>query len=311
MREPARDGGGAADILRGFTRIGAGTLVSRLSGFVREVVTAAVFGAGTSMDVFVAAFTIPNLLCRILGETTVESAFMPLFRGIHARGEKERAWRLASRTTVNLTIALVVVVLLGILAAPLLVRVVASGFTGEVEAAAVRMTRLMFPFGLLIGLAALMGAILLSFGRYKVYSLAPVMLNIGIVGSVLLLAGRISYVSLAVGVLVGGFLQFVVQVPFVRRMARADGASIRLTEAGLRDADVHHVVSLSGPVVVASAIQRVGVIVDRTIASFLVPGSISSLYYSFRLVHLPYAILALAAGRAVAPLMAIPSACHW
>jgi len=292
------------DIVRGFTSIGTGTLVSRASGFAREVITAAFFGAGTSMDIFVAAFTIPNLLCRILGETTVESAFMPLFRGLHAKGETKRAWRLASRTVVNLTVALVVVVLVGIAAAPLLVRVVAHGFTGEVAEAAVFMTRLMFPFGLFIGLAALMGAILLSFRRYRVYSLAPILLNLGIIASVLALAGRISYVSLAVGVLVGGALQFLVQLPFASRLARRDGERLLRPGAGTRDADVRHVAGLSAPVVVAAAIQRVGVVVDRTIASFLVPGSISSLYYSFRLVHLPYAILALAAGRAVAPVLA-------
>ena len=292
------------DIVRGFAHIGTGTLVSRASGFAREVVTAALFGAGTSMDIFVAAFTIPNLLCRILGETTVESAFMPLFRGLHAKGETARSWRLASRTLVNLTVALVVVVLVGIAAAPLLVRIVAHGFQGEVAEATVFMTRLMFPFGLFIGLAALMGAVLLSFRRYRVYSLAPVLLNVGIIVSVLALAGRLSYVSLAVGVLVGGALQFLVQLPFVARLAARDGERLLRRGAGLDDPDVRHVAGLSGPVVVAAAIQRVGVVVDRTIASFLVPGSISSLYYSFRLVHLPYAILALAAGRAVAPLLA-------
>lgn len=303
MQDESRVGRGRA-VVRGFANIGLGTLVSRLSGFAREVVTAALFGAGTSMDIFVAAFTIPNLLCRILGETTVESAFMPLFRGLHARGETRRAWRLASRTTVNLTIALVIIVLIGIAAAPFLVKIVAHGFEGEVERATVYMTRLMFPFGLFIGLAALMGAILLSFGRYRVYSLAPVMLNVGIIASVLLLMNRLSYVSLAVGVLVGGLLQFLIQVPFARRLAGRDESRLVETGGGLRDPDMRHVASLSGPVVLEASIQRVGVIVDRTIASFLVPGSISSLYYSFRLVHLPYAILALAAGRAVAPLLA-------
>ena len=303
MPEAKRTSNGS-DIVRGFAHIGTGTLVSRVSGFAREVVTAAFFGAGTSMDIFVAAFTIPNLLCRILGETTVESAFMPLFRGLHARGETSRAWRLASRTVVNLTVALVVIVLVGVAAAPLLVRIVAHGFTGEVAEAAVFMTRLMFPFGLFIGLAALMGAVLLSFRRYRVYSLAPVLLNIGIIVSVLTLSGRLSYVSLAVGVLVGGALQLLVQVPFASRLAAGDGERLLRRGAGLDDKDVRHVATLSGPVVVAAAIQRVGVIVDRTIASFLVPGSISSLYYSFRLVHLPYAILALAAGRAVAPVLA-------
>jgi putative peptidoglycan lipid II flippase len=291
-------------IVRGFAHIGIGTFVSRLSGFAREVVTAAFFGAGTSMDIFVAAFRIPNLLCRILGETTVESAFMPLFSGLHARGEKQRAWRLASRATINLTIALVVVVTVGMAAAPLLVKVGAHGFEGEVERATIYMTRLMFPFGLFIGLAALMGAVLLSFRQFRVYSLAPVMLNVGIIASVLLFMNRLSYVSLGIGVLVGGLLQFLVQVPFARRLAARDGAKLLSPGVGMRDDDMKQVASLSGPIVLEASIQRVGVIVDQTIASFLVPGSISSLYYSFRLVQLPYAILALAVGRAVAPLLA-------
>jgi len=121
---------------------------------------------------------------------------------------------------------------------------------------------------------------------------------------VLALSGRISYVSLAIGVLIGGALQFLVQLPFATRLARQDGERLLAAGGGLGDDDTRRVAALSGPVVAAAAIQRVGVVVDRTIASFLVPGSISSLYYSFRLVHLPYAILALAAGRSVAPVLA-------
>jgi putative peptidoglycan lipid II flippase len=291
-------------VVRGFTAIGFGTLVSRLSGFAREVVTAATFGAGTSMDIFVAAFTIPNLLCRILGEGAVESGFMPLFKGTHARGEVRRAWRLAGRTANALALALLLIVIAGIAGAPALVSIVAHGFPSEVAREAVRMTRLMFPFGLAIGMAALMGAILLAFGRFRVYSLAPVLLNVGIVGAVLTLAGRLSYTSLAVGVLAGGSLQFLVQVPFARSAARGDGEPLFRRGLGLSDPDLRRAASLTGPVVLASAIQRAGVIVDRTIASFLVPGSISALYYAFRLVHLPYAILALAAGRSAAPALA-------
>ncbi|MBD3349304.1 MAG: murein biosynthesis integral membrane protein MurJ [Candidatus Eisenbacteria bacterium] len=291
-------------LIRGFASIGAGTLVSRVSGFAREVVTAALFGAGTEMDIFVAAFTIPNLLCRVLGESSVESGFMPLFKGTHAAGETGRAWRLAARTANWLAIALTAITLAGVAAAPFLVSVVAHGFEGDVARATVRMTRLMFPFGVAIGLAALMGAILLAFGRFRVYSLAPVLLNVGIIGSVLALSGSIGYVSLAVGVLVGGFLQFAVQVPFVRALAGRDGERAFRAELAPGDRDVRRVAGLTAPVVVESLVQRAGVIVDRTIASFLVPGSISSLYYSFRLVHLPYAILALAAGRSVAPALA-------
>jgi putative peptidoglycan lipid II flippase len=291
-------------VVKGFTDIGFGTLVSRLSGFAREVITAAVFGAGTAMDVFVAAFTIPNLLCRILGEGAVESGFMPLFKGMHARGEVRRAWRLAGRTANTLALVLLAIVIAGIAGAPILVSIVAHGFPADVARETARMTRLMFPFGLAIGMAALMGAVLLAFGRFRVYSLAPVLLNVGIVGAVLTLAGRLSYTSLAVGVLAGGALQFLVQVPFARAVARADGERLFRRGLGLADPDVRRAASLTGPVMLASGIQRAGVIVDRTIASFLVPGSISSLYYSFRLVHLPYAILALAAGRSAAPALA-------
>ncbi|MBD3366551.1 MAG: murein biosynthesis integral membrane protein MurJ [Candidatus Eisenbacteria bacterium] len=290
-------------IVRGFADIGLGTLVSRVSGFAREVVTAAVFGAGTSMDIFVAAFTIPNLVCRVLGETAVESAFMPLFRGLASKGERHAAWRLAAHTLNALTIVLIALVVLGIAASPLLVRLVATGFEGEVFEETVRMTRLMFPFGLVIGLAALMGAILLAHRRYRPYSLAPVMLNVGIIGSVALLSGELSFYSLGVGVLIGGSLQFLVQTPFARRLARRDGERLFRPGAGLRDENMRHVRRLAGPVLASAVIQRLGTLVDRLIASFLVPGSISSLYYSFRIVHLPYAILALSAGRSVAPLL--------
>ncbi len=291
-------------VVGGFASIGVGTLVSRVSGFVREVVTAAIFGAGIEMDIFVAAFTIPNLLCRVLGESSVEAGFMPLFKSIHSSGDNARAWRLAARTTNWLALALGALVVVGMIGAPFLVSVVAHGFKPGEAQAAISMTRLMFPFGVAIGLAALMGAILLAFGRYRVYSMAPVLLNVGIVGSVLALRGQVGYVSLGIGVLVGGVLQFLIQVPFARALAKRDGQRLFSPELGGRDPDVRRVAGLTVPVIVESLIQRVGVIVDRTIASYLVPGSISALYYSFRLVHLPYAILALAAGRSAAPVLA-------
>ena len=291
-------------MVRGFASIGAGTLVSRLSGFAREVATAAFFGAGTGMDIFVAAFTIPNLFCRVFGESAVESAFMPLFKGFHSRGEKARAWRLAGHGGAALGLALLGIVALGLVAAPLIVSVVAHGFRGEVALEAVRMTRIMFPFGLVIGLAALMGAVLLAFGQYQVYSLAPVLLNVGIIGAVLLLTRSLGYYSLAVGVLAGGLMQFLVQVPFVRRLAAVDGQSAFRWSIPRKDQDLRQATGLAVPVILASAVERMGVIVDRTIASLLDPGSISSLYYSFRLVHLPYAILALAIGRSTAPHLA-------
>lgn len=294
----------ARRLVHGFASIGAGTFVSRVSGFAREVVAAALFGAGTSMDIFVAAFTIPNLLLRVFGESALESGFMPLFKGMHARGETHRAWRLAAQTMNGLALVLAASVVVGIVGAPFIVAVVAHGFRGDVAAATVTMTRLMLPFGLFIGLAALMGAILLAFGRFQVYSLAPVLLNVGIVACALALTGRLGYVSLAVGVLVGGLLQFLVQIPFVRRLAAREGERLFVPRLELSDPDIRHAAKLTGPVILASAVQRAGAIVDRTIASFLVPGSISSLYYSFRIVHLPYAILALAAGRSVAPVLA-------
>jgi len=291
-------------MVKGFASMGAGTLVSRLSGFAREVATAAFFGAGTAMDIFVAAFTIPNLFCRIFGESAVESGFMPLFKGLHSRGEKDRAWGLAAHSAMGLGVALLVITVAGVAAAPLVVNVVASGFRGETAAEAVRMTRIMFPFGLVIGLAALMGAVLLAFGRFRVYSLAPVLLNVGIIGAMLLLSRSIGYYSLAVGVLAGGLMQFLVQVPFVHLLAARDGARAFRWALPVRDPDLRRTAGLAGPVILSSAISRMGVIVDRTVASFLEPGSMSSLYYSFRLVHLPYAIIALAAGRSTAPHLA-------
>jgi putative peptidoglycan lipid II flippase len=291
-------------MVRGFASIGMGTLASRLSGFAREVATAAFFGAGTAMDIFVAAFTIPNLFCRIFGESAVESGFMPLFKGLHSRGEKDRAWRLAAHSTMGLGASLLVIVVVGVAAAPLIVGIVASGFRGETAAEAIRMTRIMFPFGLVIGLAAIMGAILLAFSRFRVYSLAPVLLNVGIIGAMLLFSRSLGYYSLAVGVLAGGLMQFLVQVPFVRVLAARDGARAFRWALPARDPDLRRTAGLAGPVILASAISRMGVIVDRTVASFLDAGSISSLYYSFRLVHLPYAIIALAVGRSTAPHLA-------
>jgi len=296
------DTGRKTSLVQAMLRLVFGTLASRALGLAREIVMAAYFGAGAAMDVFVVAFTIPNLFRRVFGEAAMESAFLPTFKTFLARGEKREGWRLASTVCNVLTLVLVGVVVLLYLLAPLAVKALAPGFSPELASQTVRLTRLMLPFSLFIGVAAFLGSLLLAKGRYFAYSLAPTLFNVGAILGIVLFYESWGLFSLAAGIVLGGAGQMLAQVHGFRRDGDAD--------AGYRPViDRHHlggkkILSLAGPILLTSLIDKVGEASKRLIASLLMTGSIATLSYAFRLIHLPFSIIGLALSRAVLPFLA-------
>src|SRR5947208_7409575 len=214
-------------VLRAVGVIAAATLASRVLGFVRDVVVARAFGAGPVTDAFFVAFRIPNLLRRLLAEGALSTAIIPVFTEYLERNGRAEFGRMVRAVTGGATVVLCVVSGLGMLLAPWIVRVMEPGWNADpgLIGLAGRLTSLMFPYILLVGLAALAMGALNAQHRFFTAALGPAVLNVAMILSVLVLAGRLSppVFSLAVGVLVGGVGQLLVQLPELRKL----GVSLR------------------------------------------------------------------------------------
>jgi putative peptidoglycan lipid II flippase len=284
-----------------------GTLVSRTLGFIRELVVARYFGAGSRADAFFAALTIPTLFRDVLGEDVVERSFMPGIREFIARRDYESAWRLASAAVNWMLVGMALVMAFVYLAAPWLVTVVAKGFDDpskgpELMATTIALTRVLTPFIMFIALAAFAGGLLYYiFDRHLAFSFAPAMLSVGVISGLVFFFDTLGIYSLAVGFVAGGALQFLVQIPSVVRGGRSYSLRYRLT---LRPPENTggRMTRETAYVTLQSILTKTTEVFDRRVASFLAgAGSISSLWYAVRLVQLPLAIFTIAVSRAITP----------
>jgi putative peptidoglycan lipid II flippase len=292
-------------IIRSAGVVGLAVMGSRLFGLVREQVFATFFGAGLVMDAFTAAFRIPNLLRDLFAEGALSSAFIPTFTEHFENRGKEAAWRLANLILNGLLVVVGTVTLLGIFASPWIVRLIAPGFEeipGKSELT-VLMTRIMFPFLMLVSLAALAMGILNSRNRFGIPASASTFFNIGAIAGGLLFAylidprfGPRAIVGMAVGTLVGGLLQFFVQVPSMVRVGYSYKPTLSYSDPGVRQ-----VLHLMGPAVLATAAVQINVFVNTVFASYLGNGPVSWLNYSFRLMQFPIGVFGVALATVTFP----------
>lgn len=283
--------------------ISGATLLSRILGFLRDLIIARAFGAGTATDAFFAAFRLPNMLRELLGEGALSAAFIPVFTESLSKRGREGAWRLAWTVLTLLTFLLVLVSIAGILLAPWLIRVIAPGFRASPTKLdlAIFLARMMFPYILFIGVAALLMAILNAQGHFATPALSPTMLNISMIGCALFLAPHLDppITALAIGVLIGGIGQLVIQMPVAWRRGMSDHRGIDLSDPG-----IGRIARLMAPGIAGLAITQVNVFIGTFLASFLGEGGISVLYYAFRLIQLPIGIFGVAIATAAFPAMA-------
>lgn len=278
---------------------------SRVLGLVREIVIASLFGAGNAVDAFVTAFRAPNLLRDLFAEGALSTAFITTFsKKIKTEGD-EPAWRLASKMATLTTVFMSGVTLLGIFFAPELIGVLAGGFSPEKTALTVHLTRIMFPFILLVSLAALAMGMLNAKNVFGMPAMASSFFNLGsIVGGVAFGwwldpgFGPRSLAGLAVGTLIGGLLQLVVQFPALRRV----GFRFR-PDFAWRDDGVFQILRLMGPAVIAASAVQVNVLVNGNFASYLGVGAVAALGYAFRLMQLPLGIFGVAVGTVTLPVV--------
>ncbi len=280
--------------------VGAATLVSRITGVIRDMVIAAFFGASWMTDAFWVAFRIPNMLRRLLGEGSLTVSFVPVFTEYLQKKTKEEALELAQNAFTILSAILAVVSVLGILLSPFIVGLIAPGFIAKPEqfALAVFLNRLMFPYIFFIALVALCMGILNSFRHFTAPALSPVMLNIAMIAAALLLYNVFSQpiTALAVGVLIGGVLQLAMQWPALRKF----GVKFRF-RFHLRHPGIKQIGLLMLPAILGAGVGTINVFVGTILASLLPSGSVTYLFYADRIMEFPLGIFAIAIGTAALP----------
>jgi putative peptidoglycan lipid II flippase len=282
--------------------IGAATLASRALGYVRDMVVAHTFGAGPVTDAFLVAFRIPNLLRRLLAEGALSTAVIPVFTETLTQGGPEAFSRLARAAAGAGIVVLCAVSALGVLLAPQVVAVMAPGWRADSALfdLAVSLTRVMFPYLVLVGLAALAMGALNAHHRFFTAALGPAVLNVAMILAVLGLAGYATppIMALAVGVLVGGLGQLLVQLPELRRLG------VPLVPSGdWRHPGVARIAHRLWPAVFALAAVQITVVVNTLLASLLPAGTVSYLYYADRVMEFPLGVFGIALATAALPSM--------
>lgn len=281
------------------------TLISRVLGFVRDMVTAHFFGASLGYDAFIVASKIPNFLRRLFAEGAFSQAFVPLLSEYRVSHSHEEVQQFVNRVAGCFSMVLALVTLLGILIAPLLILLFAPGFvtigTGARFELASSMLRITFPYLLFISLTAFAGGILNSYGKFAGPAFTPVFLNIAIIFSAIVLTPHLSepVTALAWGIFLGGVIQLLFQWPFLRRLNLLPRPQIHWRDKGVR-----RILSLMVPALLGVSVNQLNLMLSSVFASFLPVGSVSWLYYAERLMEFPLGGFGVALATVVLPRLA-------
>ena len=291
------------NLLRTLTTVSGMTLLSRITGLLRETLKATVFGAGLQMDAFEAAFRLPNLLRRLFAEGAFSQAFVPILAEYRRKRGVEETRKLVGNVGTLLAVILLALSVVGSLAAPWLVYLLAGGFArtpGKVELTA-EMIRIVFPYILFVSLVSLAGGVLNVFRRFAIPAFTPVLLNVSIIGAAIGLARYIDppIVALAWGVAIGGLAQLLLQI----RPLLAIGMLPRPSFAW-RDEGVRRVLIAMGPAVIGVSAAQISALINTQLAALLGNGRISWITYADRLMEFPSALLGVALGTILLPSLA-------
>src|SRR5512136_2720746 len=287
-------------ITKAATVIGTGTLLSRILGFFRDMVIAQFFGAGMAADAFFVAFRIPSLWRRLVGEGSLTISFIPIYTEYLTQQSEEETRKVTHIAFTIAGVILLILTFLGILFSPILIRIIAPGFVRIPEKfqLTVKLNQIIFPYLFFMGLFALCMGILNSLRHFFAPAIAPIFLNISIILSVLLFYSVFEkpVMTLALGVLAGGIIQFLFQIPFLLKR----GVSFRFN-FNFRHPAIKRIGSLMIPGLIGTGVYQLNVFIDTIFASFLPRGSVSYLFYADRLMEFPLGIFAIAIGMASLP----------
>ena len=295
----------APRLLRSTVAVGGMTVLSRILGLVRDIFFARFFGASLVMDAFFVAFKIPNIFRRFFAEGAFSAAFVPVFAEYDETRDHAEVQELVNRVSGTLGLVLFVFTAIGVIAAPALIAVFGMGWLwspapedADKYALAVDMLRFTFPYLFFISLTALAGGILNTYHRFAAPAFVPALLNIVLIIFAVWIAPHSDRpgIVLAIGVFVAGLVQLLFMLPFL--------AAVRLVPVprwGGRDPGVRKIVRLTLPVIFGSSVAQISILFDTLIASFLVTGSISWLYFSDRLMEFPLGVFGIALATVILP----------
>jgi putative peptidoglycan lipid II flippase len=288
---------------RSIFTVGSFTLLSRIVGFLRDIVLSAILGSGPIADAFLVAFRLPNFFRRLFAEGAFSAAFVPLFAG-ELQGEgREAAVVFARQAHACLMLVLIPFSALMMLAMPLVIRLLAPGFTDDksIFDLAVTFGRITFPYLVFISLVSLYGGVLNGIDRFAEVAFTPVLLNVTLIGCVLFLTPLLpdAGYSASIGVAMAGFLQWL----WLLFSCWRDGVAMKLVRPRYTP-KVHRLVKLATPVAIGGGAQQVSAMLDVVWASLLPAGSIAALFYADRIAQLPLGVIGIAVGTALLPLLA-------
>ncbi len=291
----------SGQLLKSAATVGANTMISRVLGLVRDVIIAWAFGASQgNTDAFFVAFRLPNFLRRLFAEGAFSQAFVPILGEYKSQRSHQEVRELTAHVAGTLGAALLLVTAVGVLAAPVLVMIFAPGFLADEEkyTLTVQMVRITFPYILFVSLTAFAAGLLNTYGRFGVPAFTPVLLNLALIAAALWLAPLMAepVTALAWGVLIAGLAQLAFQLPFLKRLGLLAMPRFSRAHQGVR-----RIVRLMMPAAFGASVAQINLLVDTLIASFLVTGSVSWLYYSDRLVEFPLGVFAIAMATVILP----------
>jgi putative peptidoglycan lipid II flippase len=290
------------NLLKTLAAISSMTMLSRITGLLRDSLFARAFGASDYTDAFNIAFRLPNLLRRLFGEGAFSQAFVPILAEYKSQKGDAATRTLVDHVANTLVWATLATSIVGIIGAPVVLYVIASGLTGPAFDAGVVMTRLMFPYILCMSFVVLAGAVLNTWREFKIPAFTPVLWNLSSIFFTLFMVKyfEVPIYSMAVAVMVGGVLQVGIQIPALKRIGMLPRLSLN-PFAGLSDPGVRRILKKMGPAVFAVSAAQISLLINTNIASRLGAGSVSVLQYADRLMEFPTGMLGVALGTVLLP----------
>lgn len=294
------------NLLRALATVSSMTLISRILGFARDFVIARAFGAGVATDAFFVAFRLPNLLRRMFAEGAFSQAFVPILAEYKNRRGESEAHALVSKVATLLGLVVLIISIIGAVAAPLIIYISAPGFAGDADkfALTVELTRITFPYIFFMSLVALSGGVLNTWSRFAIPAFTPVLLNLSFIGMALFAAPLFDppVLALAWAVFLGGALQLILQLRPLARIGMLPRFRLDTKDPGVR-----RILYLMAPAILGVSVSQISLLINTIFASFLTSGSVSWLYFADRLMEFPAGLLGVALGTILLPSL---SKCH-
>jgi putative peptidoglycan lipid II flippase len=288
------------NLLRVLASVGSMTFLSRILGFARDTLIARMFGAGLATDAFFVAFKIPNLLRRVSAEGAFSQAFVPILAEYKSQRTPAETHALISHVASLMGVFLVLVTIVGMLAAPLIVGITAPGFAKNASkfALTVELLRITFPYIVFISLVSLAGGVLNTYSKFQIPAFTPVWLNVSFIVAILFVAPYFNNAIqvLAWSVFVGGVLQLLFQWPYLHKLGLVPRYELNWQDEGVR-----RILKLMGPAIFGVSVAQISIVLNNIFASFLKTGSVSWLYYADRLMEFPTGVLGVALGTILLP----------